>query len=217
MAAADIAKTAIWFAQRRPDFSAADGPYFQTSAVLLLLLGQPPHCQLDVRGASAAVFQLVQDNGLQVNPAKCVFAADSVDFLGHRVSAAGQNMWTPCRSYRCPQMLSSRSASSGYRRFLPCIAVTLLPLTDALRGSPKTLEVTPAMTAAVEQAKAALAAATGLAHPVPHAQIALVTDASGSHVGVVLQQQEGKAWRPLSFFCRNCRLRRAATLPSTES
>jgi RNase H-like domain found in reverse transcriptase len=56
------------------------------------------------------------------------------------------------------------------------------------------------MSAAVEQAKAALAAASGLAHPVPHAQIALVTDASDIHVGAVLQQQEGKAWRPLSFF-----------------
>jgi RNase H-like domain found in reverse transcriptase len=76
----------------------------------------------------------------------------------------------------------------------------LLLLTNALRGSPCTLEVTPAMTTAVEQAKAALAAATGLAHPMPHAQLALVTDASDSHVGAVLQQRESKAWRPLSFF-----------------
>jgi Reverse transcriptase (RNA-dependent DNA polymerase) len=34
-------------------------------------------------------FQLLQDNGLQINPAKCVFAVAEVDFLGHRVSAAG--------------------------------------------------------------------------------------------------------------------------------
>ncbi len=29
------------------------------------------------------------DNGLQINPAKCVFPAPAVDFLGHRVDAAG--------------------------------------------------------------------------------------------------------------------------------
>jgi RNase H-like domain found in reverse transcriptase/Integrase zinc binding domain len=56
------------------------------------------------------------------------------------------------------------------------------------------------MTAAVAAAKDALAAATGMAHPMPHAQLALVTDASDSHVGGVLQQLEGAPWRPLSFF-----------------
>jgi RNase H-like domain found in reverse transcriptase len=62
-----------------------------------------------------------------------------------------------------------------------------LPLTDALRGSPRHLTVTAEMTAAVAAAKDALAAATGLAHPLPHAQLALVTDASDSHVGGVLR------------------------------
>jgi hypothetical protein len=50
-----------------------------------------------------------------------------------------------------------------YRRFLPGIARTLRPLTDALRGAPKTLEWPP--TAAFGAAKAALAAAVPLAHP----------------------------------------------------
>jgi RNase H-like domain found in reverse transcriptase/Integrase zinc binding domain len=85
-------------------------------------------------------------------------------------------------------------------RFLPGIAAILLPLTNALRGLPRHLEVTAEMTAAVAAAKNALAAATGLAHPLPHAQLALVTDASDSHVGGVLQKREGAAWRPLSFF-----------------
>jgi RNase H-like domain found in reverse transcriptase len=56
------------------------------------------------------------------------------------------------------------------------------------------------MTAALAAAKNALATDTGLAHPLPHAQLVLVTDASDSHVGGVLQQREGTAWRPLSFF-----------------
>jgi hypothetical protein len=52
-----------------------------------------------------------------------------------------------------------------YRRFLPGIARTLQPLTDALRGAPKTLEWPPAAAAAFRAAKAALAAAVPLAHP----------------------------------------------------
>jgi RNase H-like domain found in reverse transcriptase/Reverse transcriptase (RNA-dependent DNA polymerase) len=153
-------------------------------------------------------FQLLNDNGLQVNPAKCIFAAATVDFLGHRVSAAGisplpkhvealQRLPVPTDVKQLQRFLG---LINFYRRFLPGIAAVLLPLTDALRGSPRTLEVSPAMAAAVESAKVALANATGLAHPLPHAQLALVTDASDSHVGAVLQQREGKAWRPLSFF-----------------
>jgi RNase H-like domain found in reverse transcriptase len=87
-----------------------------------------------------------------------------------------------------------------YQRFLPCIAGTLRPLTDALRGNPKVLEVTPAMTAAVSAAKAALAGATLLAHPSPDATLALVTDASDGHVGAVLQQLAAGHWQPLSLF-----------------
>jgi Reverse transcriptase (RNA-dependent DNA polymerase) len=35
------------------------------------------------------VFQLLSRNGLLLNVAKCVLAADSIDFLGHRITAAG--------------------------------------------------------------------------------------------------------------------------------
>ena len=73
-----------------------------------------------------------------------------------------------------------------YRRFLPGIARTLQPLTDALKGAPKTLEWPPAAAAAFGAAKAALAAAVPLAHPAPNAVLSLATDASDTHVGGVL-------------------------------
>jgi hypothetical protein len=34
-------------------------------------------------------FQVLQDNGLTINPAKCVFAVSSLKFLGHMVDEAG--------------------------------------------------------------------------------------------------------------------------------
>jgi hypothetical protein len=72
-----------------------------------------------------------------------------------------------------------------YRRFLPGIARTLQPLTDALKDAPKMLEWPPA--AAFGAAKAALAAAVPLAHPALNAVLSLATDASDTHVGGVLQ------------------------------
>jgi hypothetical protein len=88
-----------------------------------------------------------------------------------------------------------------YRRFLPGITYTLQPLTDALKGAPKTLEWPPAA-AAFGAAKAALAAAVPLAHPAPNAVLSLATDASDTHVGGVLQQLTGGRWQPLAFYSK---------------
>ena len=46
-----------------------------------------------------------------------------------------------------------------YRRFLPATARTLRPLTEALKGNPKTLVWQPAMQTAFVSIKAALTAA----------------------------------------------------------
>jgi len=89
-----------------------------------------------------------------------------------------------------------------YRRFLPGIARTLQPLTDALKGAPKMLEWLPATAAAFGAAKAALAAAVPLVHPAPDAVLSLATDASDTHVGGVLQQLNGGRWQPLAFYSK---------------
>jgi hypothetical protein len=100
-----------------------------------------------------------------------------------------------------------------YRRFLPGIAHTLQPLTDALKGAPKTLEWPLAAAAAFGAAKAALAAAVPLAHPAPNAVLSLATDASDTHVSDVLQQLTGGRWQPLEFYSK--KLSRAGTRYST--
>jgi hypothetical protein len=85
-----------------------------------------------------------------------------------------------------------------YRHFLPGIARTLQPLTNALRVDHKMLEWPPV--AAFDAAKAALAAAVPLAHPALNAVLSLATDASDTHVGGVLQQLAGGSWQPLAFY-----------------
>jgi RNase H-like domain found in reverse transcriptase len=92
-----------------------------------------------------------------------------------------------------------------YWRFIKAAARILLPLTAVLAGGPagsSKLQWTPEMTTAFNQAKEAVAAACELGHPSSGAEISLVTDASASHIGAVLQQRApaSTAWQPLAFF-----------------
>jgi len=77
-----------------------------------------------------------------------VFDATAVEFMGHKVSAAGVE---PLRSHVQavlahlePTNISELQAFLGtvnfYRRFLPAAARTLKPLTDLLAGGPKGTE-----------------------------------------------------------------------------
>jgi len=155
-------------------------------------------------------FQILQDNGLVINPAKCVFAASSLKFLGHMVSEAGviplPRHVEAVRDFPPPTDVKGLQRFLGlvnfYRRFLPAIAKTLRPLTDLLKGSPKLLAWSDEAATAFEAAKAALVAAVPLSHPSPLAKLSLSVDASDSHVGAVLQQRSGQSWEPLAFFSK---------------
>ena len=63
-----------------------------------------------------------------------------------------------------------------YRRFLPGIARTLRPLTDALAGNPQVLNWSQELQDAFDRAKSALSSAVSLTHPSPSAEVSLVTD-----------------------------------------
>ncbi len=94
------------------------------------------------------IFTILQENGLQINPAKCVFDAAAVEFLGHRVDQHGfrplQRHVQAISDFPPPQDVKQLQQFLGmlnfYRHFLPGIARTPQPLVDALKGAPKTLE-----------------------------------------------------------------------------
>jgi len=93
-----------------------------------------------------------------------------------------------------------------YRCFLPQAATIQAPLHDVLSG-PKVKGSHPvtwndALVAAFNECKASLSQAALLAHPHPSTTLALVTDASNTAMGAVLQQRVQDVWQPLAFFSR---------------
>ena len=157
----------------------------------------------------------LQEAGLVLNVSKCEFAKSSVEFLGHTISSSGStplvDKVAAISNYPAPTTVRELQQFLGvinfYRKFIPAAASILCPLTNSLKGSPSgstPLTWSPVMQEAFSAAKTALSTATSLAHPVSSADLALVCDASATHVGAVLQQRRlySTSWEPLGFFSK---------------
>ena len=162
------------------------------------------------------VFQRLSDHGIVINPAKSVLGVSELDFLGHRVSAEGiRPLEEKVRSIRdFPQPTSVRKLReflgliNFHHRFIPNCAAILEPLNKLLSATGHNARHLPwneQATTAFAAIKDALADATLLAHPKPHAPTCIMTDASDIAVGAVLQQQIKDTWQPIAFFSRKLR------------
>ena len=87
------------------------------------------------------------------------------------------------------------------------------PLHFLLKGTSQSLTWTEAATTSFQATKDALAKASLLTYPTPNTPTCLVTDASDTAVGAVLQQHIRDTWKPISFF--SCKLTPAETRYST--
>jgi hypothetical protein len=161
------------------------------------------------------LFEAFRRHNLVIRLEKCVFGASTIDFLGHRVSAAGvqplPSHVAAVQDFPRPETVKELQAFLGmvnfYRRFLPAVAKTLKPLTDSLRGSlhaSDPVQWSPECAEAFAASKQALLQATCLAHPTAGAQLSLAMDASATHVGATLQQQLPgcSTFQPLGFFSK---------------
>ncbi len=136
-------------------------------------------------------------------------------FLGQRVTAGGV---TPLPTYVSAMLDFPRPNTvkelqwflgllNFYRRFLPAVARTLQPLTDALRGDRKgndPVDWSAEMEETFTASKKALASATYLAHPLSGAVLSLSVDASATHIRAGLHQRRPGSihWEPLGFFSK---------------
>jgi hypothetical protein len=90
------------------------------------------------------VLQALQENSLLIHAEKCVWGVHELEYLGHKVSAAGvlllPSHMAAIQDFPRPTIIQELQAFLGmvnfYRRFLPSIGRTLRPLTDGL-GSRK--------------------------------------------------------------------------------
>ncbi len=87
-------------------------------------------------------FNALATDGLAINLEKCVFAAPSLEILGHTISATGAaptaDHAAEIKNCPPPQHIKRLQRFLGmvnfYRRFLPNCARVLNPLTDLLKG-----------------------------------------------------------------------------------
>ena len=87
------------------------------------------------------VFDRLREAGLKVHPGKCVFGADSIDFLGHKISAdklePQQDKLAAVRDLPSPTDLSSLRAALGlfsyYRKFVLHFSSIAFPLHALLK------------------------------------------------------------------------------------
>jgi cleavage and polyadenylation specificity factor subunit 1 len=160
------------------------------------------------------LFGRLHTYGVIINPIKCVFRAPEVTFLGYKVSAESSRplaeRMTHLLDYSHRQRVNQPRRFLGilnfYRRFLPHAAAIQAPLHDILSGprvkGSHPINWTPELQKAFDACKASLSHATLLSHPDPFAPLALVTDASISAMGAVLQQRVVNDWQPLAFFSK---------------
>lgn len=160
------------------------------------------------------LFSRLKQYGILINTSKCVFGVSEVTFLGFKISAAGtkplETKVQAIKEFPFPKTVKHLRRFLGmvnfYRRFLPQAAELQAPLNSLLTGSVKSsqpINPSDATVLAFEKCKESLANAALLAHPDCSAKLALVTDASNTALGAVLQQFKDGFWQPLAFFSRN--------------
>ncbi|CAK1592500.1 unnamed protein product [Parnassius mnemosyne] len=149
-----------------------------------------------------------------INTAKCVFGSDEVIFLGYHISAEGlkpqPSKVEAIKSFPRPKTVKELRRFLGmlnfYRRFIPNAAKYQAPLNELLTGAVKgfhPIQMFTEQIEAFESCKQSLCQATLLEHPDCSAKIALMTDASDTAIGAVLQQRKEGSWQPLAFFSQN--------------
>jgi hypothetical protein len=142
------------------------------------------------------VFVLLKENQLKLKMSKCRFAQDKLEFLGHIISAAGvatdPEKVKVIQSWPIPQCVKDVRRFLGmvgyYRRFVAGFGMISKPLTNLM--TKRQLFVWNSNTQqAFDALKTALAQAPVLALPDFTKNFVIETDASGSGIGAVLQQE----------------------------
>ena len=150
------------------------------------------------------LFKRLAQAGMTIRPSKCIFSADSVDFLGHQLQQGliGLHEDNVAKIRKAPrpstkkQVRSFMGLAGYYRDFIPNFAAVAAPLSDLTRkGQPSKVEWGDAQEKAYQTIKILLTSDPILRLPDPEKTFVLRTDASDYGIGAVLMQEhEGKVF-----------------------
>ena len=154
------------------------------------------------------VLSRLDEKDLRIHPSKCVFASDSIEFLGFRVSAEGIRPLPSRVEALCalPPPADEKELRryvgmfNFYQRCIPHFAATAAPLRELL--SSDSFVWSDLHQKAFEQLKDDLTSAVDLSFPSPKATMTITTDASARAIGACLHQVVDGHSSPLSFFSR---------------
>ena len=152
----------------------------------------------------------LKTHGITVRKSKCVFMANSVEFLGHRIDAEGlhpleskiEAMVKVPPPKNVAELKSFLGMVNYYAKFLPNLSTTISPLYTLLKKNSR-WQWTEECSQAFLAAKGMLTSSKVLAHYNPKLPLILATDASSYGVGAVLTQvsEEGTE-RPIAYVSR---------------
>ena len=159
------------------------------------------------------LFDRLNNYGVVVNPAKCIFGQPEVQFLGYIVSNLGtrpmpdkvQSVLDFPKPKTIRDLRRFLGLTNFYRRFIKNAANIMLPLNVFLTGNPKPKDIIEwnlEANKSFEELKRATADAALLGHPSPDSKLALMVDASDIAIGASVQQLVKGSWQPLGFFSK---------------
>lgn len=160
------------------------------------------------------VFKRFEQFGITINISKCSFGQKKLEFLGFEVSTTGirplDDKVKAIIDFPTPNTVEELRRYLGmlnfYRSHIPNAADQQAEMNKYLHNSKRKdkskIVWTDKATQEFQNSKVSLKNATLLSHPSSDAPLALMTDASNTSVGAVLQQKQGNSWKPLGFFSR---------------
>lgn len=160
------------------------------------------------------IFERFNTYGITINLSKCCFGQSRIEFLGHEVSVEGirplNEKVEAILKFPKPETVNDLRRFLGmvnfYRPHLPNLASYQCELNKYLVNAKKNDKTKIFWTDIAEEAflkcKAGLQQAATLSHPLPNVQLALMTDASNTCIGAVLQQKVRGSWKPLGYFSK---------------
>ena len=172
---------------------------------ILIYSPSPERHVQDVR----RVLDLLREHKMHIAPAKCVWGATSLQWLGHRLEP-GAISPLPARTQAIREFPAPRTVTEvrrflgmvgWYRRFIRDYAHLALPLNLLTRGDTR-FGWSGEAQMAFDRLKKALTEAPCLHIPDPRYHFVLTTDGSGTGVGAVLSQDVDGVRKPVAFFSR---------------